>query len=502
MAMIEFKSFDLQIRGSEVAGYTVEAVGPGGERASAPFNGTAVAALSPALRAIQDGVGDRTTLEQVGTALFQALLPLDLMMVYIRVKAQIEEGEGLRLRLHLPPELGRLPWELLYYPPHYLAVDPRCPVVRFLDLPDTPRPLATRPPLRVLHLIASPEDAPKLNLEQEASLLRSALQDLAAKVEIVPGQPGTLATLREGLREGCQVLHFSGHGDFVKDKGYLFFEDDGGKSRPVNSDTLAHLLKGTNIRLAVLNACESAMAPTGDAFGSMAAALVRAGLPAVIAHQYAMPDTSAIPFAAEFYRALADGYPVDAAVGEGRKAILSELGTAWRDSIDWATPVLFMRAPDGHILSFEEKEGKAAGGGRSAAPTVHIESISDSTITFDQRMHAGPVDALPAAQARIPQPIDPLPGLLDELSQAVRDYAPKPKRDQALEKVATLRGAATQKRPNLALMEAVWKWFESELPSLSGAVLSAILGVERRLEEVGDDIVLSEFRERFDESLQ
>jgi hypothetical protein len=493
--MIELKSFDLRVQGSEAAGYTVEAVGPAAERASAPFSWAPVAELAAGLQALQAGTSDRTALERVGAALFQALFPMDVMMVYVRVRAQLGEQEGLRLRLHLPSRLARLPWELLYYPPDYLALDPRSPVVRFLDLPDTPRPLATRPPLRLLHLIASPEDVPELDTEREASLLRSALADLAGQVEIVPGQPGTLATLRDGLREGCQVLHFSGHGRFSGDKGYLLFEDEAGLGQRVDSDMLAQLLRGTNVRLAILNACESAMADEGDAFGSVAAALVRAGLPAVIAHQYPLPDSSAIPFATEFYRALADGYPIDAAVSEGRKAILSELGAAWRDSVDWATPVLLMRAPDGRILALEE-EDKGFAPGQPAAPAIHIESISGGTFTFDQRVGAGPVDASPATQVPPTAPADPLPGLLDELRQTVRDHASREKRAPALEKVAALKGAATEKRPDLVLVESVWQWFEAEVPSLSGAVLSAILAFEPRVEEAGDELLL-EFRQRF-----
>jgi hypothetical protein len=49
-----------------------------------------------------------------------------------------------------------------------------------------------------------------------------------------------------------------------------------------------------------------------------------------------MPDCSAIVFVAEFYRALAEGYPVDADGGIGRKAILSALGELWRPHVDWA----------------------------------------------------------------------------------------------------------------------------------------------------------------------
>jgi hypothetical protein len=489
--MIDLKSFDLEIWGSRAAGYTVRAVGPEGERASMPFDWAAVAALDADLEAIREGRAGRTSVERVGAALYQALLPLQVRMVYVAARARLGEREGLRLRLHLPPELASLPWELLYDPPDYLATDPRSPVVRFLDLPDPPRPLATRPPLRLLHLIASPQDAPALDVERESSLLHSALEDLisAGTVEIVAGRPGTPQILLDRLSEGCHILHFTGHGGLAGAEGFLLFEDGEGLGSPVNSDTLAQLLRGSAVRLVVLNACQSATVANGDAFGSVAAALVRAGLPAVIAHQQPLPDSSAISFAAQFYRALADGYPLGAAVGEGRKAILAGLGAAWRDRIDWATPVLTMRAPDGRIL-LPEEEGQGPGGAaQPAATAVHIGSISHSTVTFDQRLTAGPAAVQPPAG-------DPLLALLDQLRQIVRDRAADLQRGEALQKVAALRAMALEAQPDLASLEAIWRWFDAELPSLSGTVLSAILGFESRVEGAGDEQLL-DFRRRF-----
>jgi hypothetical protein len=366
-------------------------------------------------------------------------------------------------------------------------------VVRFLDLPDPPRPLAARPPLRLLHLIASPQDAPALDAERESALLHSALEDLATAgtVEIVAGRPGTPETLLDRLSEGCQILHFTGHGGLSGAEGFLLFEDAEGLGSPVNGDTLAQMLRGSDVRLVVLNACQTATAASGDAFGSVAEVLVRAGLPAVIAHQQPLPDSSAISFAAQFYRALADGYPVDAAVGEGRKAILVGLGAAWRDRVDWATPVLTMRAPDGRILLREDEEGPAAAGQR-AAPAIHIGSISGGTVTFDQRFSAGPAAAQPPAAP----PVDPLLALLDQLRQIVRDRASQRQRAEALAKVAALRAMALEAQPDLASLEAVWRWFDAELPALSGTVLSAILGFESRVEGAGDEQLL-DFRRRF-----
>ncbi|MFB2882211.1 hypothetical protein [Floridanema aerugineum] len=59
-------------------------------------------------------------------------------------------------------------------------------------------------------------------------------------------------------------------------------------------------------------------------------------------------DKTAKLFADEFYRTLALGWPVDAAIQTTRNAISIEVG---QDKPDFATPVLYMRAKDGIIMS-------------------------------------------------------------------------------------------------------------------------------------------------------
>ena len=75
-------------------------------------------------------------------------------------------------------------------------------------------------------------------------------------------------------------------------------------------------------------------------------------MPAVVAMQLAIADRTAVAFSREFYGALADGWPVDAAVQEGRRSIVIALGNRWQEYVDWAIPTLHMRAPDGVILDF------------------------------------------------------------------------------------------------------------------------------------------------------
>jgi DNA-binding MarR family transcriptional regulator len=94
---------------------------------------------------------------------------------------------------------------------------------------------------------------------------------------------------------------------------------------------------------------------------------------------------------------------------------------------------------------------------------------------------------------------DPLPERLGELRQMIKGQAPGVKRALALEKLIALKVAATDQPPALARMQDILRWFEAELPSLSGAVLSAILSVETRAERAGDEVLL-EFWRRFEGS--
>jgi formylglycine-generating enzyme required for sulfatase activity len=67
--------------------------------------------------------------------------------------------------------------------------------------------------------------------------------------------------------------------------------------------------------------------------------------------QYRITDRAAIEFAQQFYEALGDGEPVDGAVAEARKAI----NMAVNNTVEWGTPVLYMRSPDGVLFHITER---------------------------------------------------------------------------------------------------------------------------------------------------
>jgi hypothetical protein len=114
-----------------------------------------------------------------------------------------------------------------------------------------------------------------------------------------------------------------------------------------------------SLRLAILNACEGARSSPSDPFAGVAQTLIQQSIPAVVAMQFEITDDAAITFAHEFYGAVADGYPVDAAVAESRRAIYAQ-----GNEVEWGTPVLYMRSPNGQLfrvsaLSDEAEREKA-----------------------------------------------------------------------------------------------------------------------------------------------
>ncbi len=298
-------------------------------------------------------------MREFGQLLFEATFTGD---VRDRLRESLNEvtrrGEGLRIRLRTGnlPELTNLPWEFMYDASlgRFLALSIETPLVRYLDIPRDIQPLSIRPPLRILAMISSPRDFPTLNVQKEWENLQESLSKLESRglVALTRLERPTLQMLQRQLRrEQYHIFHFIGHGVFSKQyqDGFLLFEDELQAGHRVSSRDLGILLHDhPHLRLAVLNACEGARISLEDQFSGTAQNLMQQGLPAVIAMQFRITDIAAITLAREFYAALADGYPVDAALTEARKAIKTH-----GNDLEWGTPVLYMRAPNGQIFDVE-----------------------------------------------------------------------------------------------------------------------------------------------------
>ena len=241
-----------------------------------------------------------------------------------------DRKRSLRLRLCFQvPWVAALPWEYLYSAQHNdfvtLAFD--IPIVRQMPNQTHSRALIVRPPLRILSMVADPDNLQPIDVDAERAAIDRSVAPLVSRglVELRWVKGGSWRELQRVLRtEIWHVLHFVGHGSFdrIADKGIVYFCDDRGKSDPHNSTELNRILnKSKSLRLVVLNACEGASIDNQDIFSSCAATLVRGGIPAVVAMQYVITDRAATEFARSFYEALADGLPVDTALGDARRAI-------------------------------------------------------------------------------------------------------------------------------------------------------------------------------------
>jgi hypothetical protein len=301
------------------------------------------------------------TVQDFGKDLFNALIfgeirsRFDMSLNEARLQ---DKGLRVKLRFQEAPEIAALPWEFLYDQRlgGYLCLSQNTQAIRYLELPLPNQRLKVTPPLRILGMIASPRDRTQLDVGKEKQRIERAVQDLQEKeflyLEWVTGQ--TWQDLKDTLerRGPWHIFHFIGHGGFdpVTHQGLIALADEQGKTKLLKATQVAILLAGhNNLRLVVLNSCEGGRSDKLDIYSSTAAILVRRGIPAVVAMQYEISDTAAIEFSRSFYRDLAYGQSIDAAVAAARIAINFEVN----NSLEWGTPVLYMRSPDGLLFELD-----------------------------------------------------------------------------------------------------------------------------------------------------
>ncbi|MEU6145729.1 CHAT domain-containing protein [Streptomyces sp. NPDC047081] len=310
------------------------------------------AVLSSAARLRRTATDDERPVRELGRRLFDFLLggkgrPL---LTAARHRA-VREDRPLRIVLRVrPTELARLPWEFLFDEDGYLCQT--TPLVRRPEVGMPERPLPVEPPLRVLCMAALPDDREPLAVRAEQEWLDRALSGLRRQglIDVTWTEGPTWRDLSAALRDRhWHAFHFIGHGGFdaAGQEGTLALADDDGGTYHLGADGLVMLLsRQTSLRLVVLNACETGRSADHDPFSSVAGALMRRGLPAAVAMQYPISNDAAVEFSRTFYESLAHRRPVDEAVTEARQTIR----LARRGTLEWGTPVLFMRSLDGRLF--------------------------------------------------------------------------------------------------------------------------------------------------------
>ena len=149
----------------------------------------------------------------------------------------------------------------------------------------------------------------------------------------------TYAAMRQVLsREAYQILHFEGATGCGPPGGgagqeYIVFEDEYGAASPVGGNTLYNALFLSKVRLAVLNPPESGARPGPTALAGLAPALIRAGVPAVVATQYALAREQSERFVSQLYRSLAALTPLGTAVAHARGQLLPPESTRFAPAV-------------------------------------------------------------------------------------------------------------------------------------------------------------------------
>ena len=378
-----FQPFEISIESHQSGEYEVRASFIGVERrailpATLPL--LQEREIEQAIAWLERGFIDRDYARDFGWRLFQTLFPEPIRQLFREALQRVEPNDGLQLLLNfpLPPDLARLPWELLYDQEGglgFLARSSTAPLARHhTDLP-LPFEPPTSGPLRVLVVTASPPGKPAVSSQAELAQIRRSLDAAVySPVETLQAALYQLQTTRslrgfsQRLRQrrlveidvladaskadiqnrliqkrqegqAYHIIHFAGHAESDETGSRVLLQDGA-----LPAESFAELLAEPTINLVVLNACETASL---GIFNSLSEALLRKRIPAVIGMQVPVLDRAAVEFAREFYGAWAAGEPIESALAYARRLVSQQ---ASGQASDWSIPVLFIGPSQGLTL--------------------------------------------------------------------------------------------------------------------------------------------------------
>jgi hypothetical protein len=329
---------------------------------------------------------DSAEVRKLGSRLFDALMRENVRRYFEFCLNQANKAKkkGVRIRLRLEAEpLCSLPWEYLYdaQTRDFLCLSNRTPLVRYLDVPRDVEPLVVSPPLSILVGVALLPTDRHLEIDKEVQRISDALSPLCARgsARVTVVKHLSLNLLQTLLRQdNFHIFHFIGHGtsQTESNEGILVFEHEEHGRQEVSGESLGILLHDhPSLRVVVLNACEGARSSLTDPFSSVAGRLVLSGIPSTIAMQFEITDAASLEFSKTLYQALADNYPVDAALAEARKAMVH----ASHLRIEWGTPVLYLRSLDGRLFDIDTRSSRPNASYTSSHSSDEFRVLDGST---------------------------------------------------------------------------------------------------------------------------
>ena len=362
--------FDLRVIKNAPGSYRVTAQAPGSGLASGSLDWARLTAVEFRAQLERMSASNQALLREIGNTLFDALFSGQVCELFLGVYRQrIEPVEGAALRLRLDfdetaPEIATLPWELLAWNDTYLATQVKTLVTRqLLSLNyGSMKSLAVLGGLKALIVIPHGSG---LATDEEERTITLALENARLPYDLLTGRV-SIQRLDDALSASSyHILHFIGHGCFERDidttsRGLLRFNaavapaDAQYDEEWVDEVQMQSLLGNhATIKLVVLNACKGAAVEgrrSGHGFIGMAPAILRAGVPAVVAMQDVVRDDAALQFAETFYRRLTVGTwagQVDAAATLARNACHLK----FPNDAGFSSPVLYLRSADGRIFN-------------------------------------------------------------------------------------------------------------------------------------------------------
>lgn len=316
--------------------------------------------------------------------------------------------EVLRLRLGLKDNrLPRLPWEVLHAGNRPLATGTDVVFSRYYSgATSIASPFQFQLPpdsdssLKILMVLAAPTDQDVLALKQEALHLQEELQtnfrsgsrggrfsDIQLTILEQPGREQLTQALEHNH---YQVLHYAGHSNLGNSGGKLYLvSSKTGLTETLSGDDLAGLLVNNGIRMAVFNSCRGSYTATpetngGDGAGNLAEALIRRGIPAVLAMAERIPDNVALNLSRLFYRNLKQAYAIDLSLNRARQGLISSYSS---NQLYWALPILYLHPEfDGCLkpgtADPEMAEGLSPSEAVAVAPPGPTQALNGSSSSY------------------------------------------------------------------------------------------------------------------------
>jgi hypothetical protein len=287
-------------------------------------------------------------LTDFGHKLFEYIINEDVKPLYNRLPL------NKRVRIHIMtdrPDLQSLPWEFLQDPTRPPGPWRDRSVVRVVPTIGSPRPEPIKitpggEKLKILFVYADPQNQTFVSWPGvRASIERvfsARMPSEFYELKVIRGTPAELVAAFQSNNDRYDIFQFSGHGEIRGGEGHILLLNEANQqSSPLSASQLAGLLNGRGIKLAVLSACLTSAGNAADPFNVVSEALVSSGIPAVIANQLPVPDSSVAAFVGSMYTQLLNTGDIDLAINEARVKLSIELAVQQDATLEWGIPTLY-----------------------------------------------------------------------------------------------------------------------------------------------------------------